>query len=601
MTLPIILVSAVIVLAILLFIFEFVRSDVVGVIMMTLLPLLGLITPKEAISGLSSNAVVIIVAVIIFGAGLQKTGAMNSLAGVLLRFAGRSETRIMLLISGTVAFISSFMQNIGAAALLMPSAKRICRQANIPAARILMPMGFSAIIGGCLTLIGSSPLILLNDVMQITSPAIEPFGLFAVTPIGLALISSFLLYIVLFGRFILPPGHQQQNANGPMSKKLQRTYHDIGNLFELHIPPSFAGPKTLMDLEIRAYYFTTVIAIAPKGGTKNFAPDIDTELRVGDTIAVEGPPELVEKLAAAYGWEIKDHLAVFAEDLSPSNAGIVEAIISPRSEMARNTLRSFSFRKKYGVNPLAVRRGNKTFVGGISDIILQSGDALLLQGRWEKFHFLKEQLDLVFTEEVQGEILNTGKMKYAIGCIMLSLALVLVCDVPLSIALLTGALCMILANVLTMEEAYESVDWMTVFLLGGMIPLGIAFEKTGAAKFFAEACMGALGPVSPLLLLALLAILTSFFALLVSNIVTAVLMIPLAMNMAVTCGADPRMAALVVAIACSNNFILPTHQVNSLVLQPGGYRTWDYFKAGSGITILFLLVMLTTISLFYGI
>ena len=601
MTLPITLVLAVIVLAILLFIFEFVRVDVVGIIMMVLLPLLGLITPQEAISGLSSNAVVIIVTIIIFGAGLEKTGAMNSLAGVLLKFVGRSETGIMLLISGTVAFISSFMQNIGAAGLFMPAAKRICRQANVPVARILMPMGFSAIIGGCITLIGSSSLILLNDVMKISCPEAEPFGLFAVTPIGLALIVSFLLYLVLFGRFILPAGQKANGANGPMSKTLQRTYHDIGNIFELYIPPSFAGPKTLSDLEIRAYYFTTVIGVAPKGGTKNFAPDIDTELRGGDIIAVEGPPELVKKLAAAYKWEIKDGLSVFAQDLSPANAGIVEAVISPRSEMARNTLRSFSFRKKYGVNPLAVRRGNKTFVGGISDIILQTGDTLLLQGRWDKFHFVKEQLDLVFTEEVHGAILKTDKLKYAIGCMLLSLVLILACKVQLTIALLTGALGLILTNVLTIDEAYESVDWMTVFLLGGIIPLGIAFEKTGAAGFIAETFIGFSGTLSPLLLLTVFAVITSIFTLIVSNIVTAVLMIPLAMHMAVICGADPRLAALVVAIACSNSFILPTHQVNSLVLQPGGYRTMDYFKAGSGMTILFLLVMLTAISLLYGI
>ena len=601
MTLPIILVLAVIIAAILLFIFEFVRADVAGIMMMVLLPLLGLITPQEAISGLSSNAVVIIVAVIIFGAGLEKTGAMNSLAGILLKFSGRSETRVMLLISATAAFISSFMQNIVAAALFMPAAKRICRQTNVSASRILMPMGFSAIIGGCITLIGSSPLILLNDVMKIILPAAEPFGLFAVTPIGLALIVAFLLYLVLFGRFILPAGHQAAGANGPMSATLQRTYHDIGNLFELYIPPSFAGPKTLMDLEIRAYYFTTVIGVAPKGGTKNFAPDIDTELRAGDTIAVEGPPELVKKLAAAYNWEIKGYLSVFAEDLSPANAGIVEAVISPRSEMARNTLRSFAFRKKYGVNPLAVRRGNKTFVGGISDIILQTGDTLLLQGRWDKFHFLKEQLDLVFTEEVHGQILKTDKLKYAIGCMLLSLVLILAFDVQLAIALLTGALCMILTNVLSIDEAYESVDWMTVFLLGGIIPLGIAFEKTGAARFIAETLIGVSGPVSPLLLLAAFAILTSFFTLVVSNIITAILMIPLAMHMAVICGADPRLAALVVAIACSNNFILPTHQVNALVLQPGGYRTMDYFKAGSGMTILFLLILLAAISLLSGI
>ncbi|MDP2106575.1 MAG: SLC13 family permease, partial [Desulfobulbaceae bacterium] len=173
--------------------------------------------------------------------------------------------------------------------------------------------------------------------------------------------------------------------------------------------------------------------------------------------------------------------------------------------------------------------------------------------------------------------------------------------IQLSIALLTGALGMILSKVLSIDEAYESVDWMTVFLLGGLIPLGIAFEKTGAAKVIAETIMGALGSVSPLVLLTVIAIITSFFTLVVSNVGATVLMVPLAMNMASSVGADPRIAALVVAVACSNTFILPTHQVNALVMRPGGYRTADYFKAGSGMSILYLVIMMASIYVFLGI
>lgn len=602
MSLPIILVMGVLVLAILLFVFEWVRVDVVGIMMMIILPILGLVTPKEAISGLSSNAVVSIIAVIIIGAGLDKTGAMNSLARVLLKFAGKSESRIMTLISGTVAFISSFMQNIGAAALFMPAAKRICRQTNIPVSRILMPMGFCAIIGGCITLIGSSPLILLNDVMKISDPNVEPFGLFAVTPIGLALIAAALVYFIVFGRFILPSGKGGEEGElGTMSKNLQRTYQDIGTLYEIAIPDSFDGPKTLDELEIRPLFFTSVVAITSQGGTTNFSPDYTDEIKPGDTIAVEGTPELVDKMVRSFGWEIKDDLNVFAESLSPNNAGIMEAIISPRSELVNQTLNSFSFRKKYGVNPLAIFRENKTFVGGISTLPLQVGDALLLHGPWEKFHFLKEKPDLVFTEDVQGEILRTDKIKFAVGSLILALIMILGFHVQLSIALLTGALSMILTKVLSIDEAYESVDWMTVFLLAGLIPLGIAFEKTGAANLIAETIMSAIGTVSPLVLLTVIGILTSFFTLVVSNVGATVLMVPLAMNMAGTAGADPRIAALVVAVACSNTFILPTHQVNALIMRPGGYRTIDYFKAGSGMTILYLVVMMASIVVFYGI
>jgi len=601
MTPEIMIVMAVLVAAILLFIFEWVRVDVVGIIMMVILPLLGLITPKEAISGLSSNAVVSIIAVIIIGAGLDKTGAMNSLARVLLKFAGKSESRIVTLIASTVAFISSFMQNIGAAALFMPAARRIGRQTGIPVSRILIPMGYCAIIGGCITLIGSSPLILLNDVMKISIPDVQPFGLFSVTPIGVVLTIAALVYFIFLGRVVLPSA-QGEETSGPMSVVLQNTYRDMGTLFELHVPEDYEGPKSLAELSIRPFYFTTVVAVAQnQGRQKIFAPKSETEIVGGDDIAVVGTREFVEKMAQDLGWTLQDGIEVFAEDLSPNNAGIIEAIITPRSELARKTMRDFDFRKRYQVNPLAIFRGNKVFVAGVSDIVLQPGDALLLQGRWERFHFLKNKPDLVFTEEVQGEIIKTEKLKFAVGWLLVALTLILVFKVQLSIALLSGALGMILTGVLTIDEAYTSVDWMTVFLLGGLIPLGIAFEKTGAASYIANTIMGAIGTVSPIVLLTVIGLLTSFFTLVVSNVGATVLMVPLSMNMAITAGADPRMAALVVGVACSNTFVLPTHQVNALIMRPGGYRTVDYFKAGSGMTVLYLIVMMAMIYFFYGI
>ncbi|MBT8764153.1 SLC13 family permease [Desulfohalobiaceae bacterium Ax17] len=598
MTFEMILVMGVLFVAILMFIFEWVRVDVVGIIMMVVLPLLGLVTPKEAISGLSSNAVVSIIAVIIIGAGLDKTGVMNSLARLILKFAGKSESRIIALISGTVAFISSFMQNIGAAALFLPAVRRIARQTNIPVPRILMPMGFCAIIGGCITLVGSSPLILLNDLMKVVGDY-QPFGLFSVTPLGLALTAAGILYFIFLGRYILPAKASEEKY-GPLSPVLAKTYGEIGDLYELHIPDSFKE-QSLKAIDLRPLYFCTVVAIA-KGTTRQrvFAPEPDEFLGPGDDIAVVGPRELVEKLAQDYGWKLKKELEVFAEDLSPNNAGIMEAIVTPRSQLVHHTLKEFKFRRRFGVNPMAIFRRDKIFISGISDIELLPGDALLLFGRWEKFHFLKEKPDFAFTEPVKGEIINTEKAKWALGCLVVSLVMILGFHVQLSIALLTGALGMVITKVLTIDEAYDSVDWMTVFLLGGLIPLGVAFQNTGAAKFIADSIMSALGSVSPLTLFIVIGLLTSFFTLVVSNVGCTVLMVPLSMNMAIKAGADPRIAALVVAVAASNTFVLPTHQVNALIMRPGGYRTIDYVKAGSGMTILYLVVMIAGLALFYG-
>ena len=250
------IVLAVLVFAILLFIFEWVRVDVVGIIMMVILPILGVVTPKEAISGLSSNAVVSIIAVIIIGAGLDKTGCMNVLARNILKIAGKSETRIVSLISATVAGISSFMQNIGAAALFMPAAIRIGRQTGIPVSRILMPMGFCAIIGGTITLVGASPTILLNDLIDQANTLgflpehVEPLGLFTQTPIGIALVSSAILYFIVLGRFILPKGGGE-SVTELVPSSIADTYRDIARIFELEVPVQF-GAKTLREIAPRS-------------------------------------------------------------------------------------------------------------------------------------------------------------------------------------------------------------------------------------------------------------------------------------------------------------------------------------------------------------
>ena len=599
MTPEIITVLAVLVFAILLFIFEWVRVDVVGIIMMVLLPLLGLVTPQQAISGLSSNAVVSIIAVIIIGAGLDKTGVMNSMARVILRFAGKSESRIMTLIAGTVAIISGFMQNIGAAALFLPAAKRIGNQTGVPVGRLLMPMGFCAIIGGCLTLVGSSPLIMLNDLMVVGGKRYEAFGMFSVTPIGLLLIAAALVYFILFGRFILP-SRSEDEKSGPMSSVLTGTYNNVGSIFELAIPEDWTNDAPLKSLDLRPVYFCTLVAISRNNDkTQIFAPTPEETIQPGDHIVVVGPQEFVEHMAEDMGWTLQEELTTFADELSPNNAGIMEGIVTPRSEFSGKSLSELRIRQRFQVSPLAIFRGDKIFVSGLNDIVIESGDALLLHGRWEMFHMLKGLPDLVFTETVKGELLRTDKAKIALMWLGVSLTMILGFHVQLSIALLTGALGMVLTKVLTIDEAYQSVDWMTVFLLGGLIPLGMAFENTGAAKFIADTIMSALGTPSTVVLLTVIGILTSFFTLVASNVGATVLLVPLSMNMALNAGVDPRVAALTVAVAASNTFVLPTHQVNALIMRPGGYRTIDYVRSGAGMTVLYMVVMIAALMFLY--
>jgi len=604
MTPEMILTMIVLAFVIFLFVFEWVRVDVVGIMMMVMLPLIGIVSPKEAFVGLSSNAVCSIIAVIIIGAGLDKTGVMNQVAGPIIKLAGRSEKRIITLISGTVGVISSMMQNIGAAALFLPAAQRIAKRMEVPVSRILMPMGFCAIIGGTLTLVGASPTILLNDLMVLGGEKLEPFGLFTQTPIGICLLSSAIIYFILLGKIILPGAEGE--ADKGVTASLMEQYRALGTtVFELHVPDDFKDPKTLQELGVRQNFLVTVVAIGDAvKKEKNLVPRSIDKILPGHDIAVVGKEKNVKRLAQEYGWQIKDGLEVFVEILSRTSAGMAETIVSPRSELIGKTMSEVNFKELYGVNPVALFKGNKIYYSGLTHIRMQMGDTLLLQGPWERFHILKNHPQpraLSFATPLEGEILRPKKAKLAVIWLAVALLQITVFKVQLSVALMSGALGMIITGVLSIDEAYRAVDWMTVFLLAGLIPLGIAFEKTGTAAFIAQGVLSLIGTPSPIVLLGVVGVMTSFFTLVVSNVGATVLLVPLCMNMAVMAGGAPRMAALVVGISASNTFVLPTHQVNALIMRPGGYRTVDYAKAGVGMTVIFLAVELAALYFFYGI
>lgn len=604
MTPDMIMTLIVLVFVIILFVFEWVRVDVVGIIMMVLLPLIGLVSAKQAFVGLSSNAVVSIIAVIIIGAGLDKTGVMNKVASPIIKLAGRSERRVMAFVSVTVGIISSMMQNIGAAALFLPATQRISKRMEIPISRILMPMGFCAIIGGTLTLVGASPTILLNDLMVLGGKKLESFGLFTQTPIGIALLCSAIIYFLVLGKFILPASKGEGDAGG-ISAILMRDYPGLEKAFELHVPDTFDGPKSLEELSIRQNFLVSVIAIGdPASGMKNLVPGRTDTISMGNNIVVMGREMNVRKLAEYMGWEVKESLEFFSDDLARTNAGLVETVVSPRSVLVGKTLEEVSFKEQYHVNPVAIYTGDRVYFAGLQHVRLKMGDAILLQGPWDRFHIIRNEPQpraLTFATPLEGEILRPEKARWAVFWLAIALTQIIFFKIQLSVALMSGALGMIITGVLSVDEAYHSVDWMTVFLLGGLIPLGIAFEQTGTAAFIAKKVLEIIGTVSPITLLAVIGIMTSFFTLVISNVGATVLLVPLCMNMAVMAGGDPRMAALVVGLSASNTFVLPTHQVNALIMRPGGYRTVDYAKAGAVMTVVFLTVMLTMMYFFYGV
>ncbi|KAA6186640.1 SLC13 family permease [Thiohalocapsa marina] len=616
-------VMGILVLTIFLFAFEVVGVDVAAVSIMVLLGLTSLFAPimgletglvpvAQLFDGFASNAVISIIAVMIIGAGLDKTGIMSQVAAFIMRIGGNTEARIIPLISSTVGGISSFMQNVGAAALFLPVVSRISARTRLPMSRLLMPMGFCAILGGTITMVGSSPLILLNDLILTSNKALpegmapmSTFALFDVTPIGLALLATGIIYFVLAGRFVLPSRESGKLEPTDPTQYYGETYgcSDF-NIREVRVPEDSALVGTSVD-DMERRWRVRVAAVDKGDGVRLGASGVDRSLGIesGTFLALLGAQDLFDTFVAETGVEVKPTAEVFAEALSANKAGIAEIVIPPSSGLIGKSARDVWMRKVYGLSVLAIRRGDETFTfehGGVRDMPFKPGDTLVVHTTWVDLARLEKDRDfVVVTTEYPHEELRPHKVPMALLFFAITLSMVLFTDLMLSVALLTGALGMILSGVLSIDEAYEAVSWKTVFLLASLIPLGLAVESTGTAAWIADQTLTALGDVPIWVIQAALATLATFFTLVMSNVGATVLLVPLAVNMAIGAGANPAVFALTVAIATSNSFLIPTHQVNALIMGPGGYRVADYMRAGGIMTVLFLVVSLTMLNLVF--
>lgn len=616
-------VGIILLLTIYLFAFEIVDVDIAALTIMVVLGLTtlfapimglekGLVPPEQLFDGFSSNAVISIIAVMIIGAGLDKTGIVGQVAKFILKVGGRTEKRIIPIVSGTVAFISSFMQNVGAAALFLPVVSRISARTGLPISRLLMPMGFCAILGGTVTMIGSSPLILLNDLILTSNNNLpeemkmESFGLFAVTPIGIALVLTGVIYFVVAGRFVLPVSQIEHSDSH--ATNVHKHFHDVYGIdyeiFELFVPKKSQLVGLNFD-DIEKQMSIRIVASRRHKDSTRMGPgahDRDTLIEAGMVLGVVAEPEDVEKLVIHFGLKQRTELRRLSEGLSETKSGIAEIVIPPGSELIGKSARDVWMRKTYGIAMVGLHRDGKTRHEGedIRSMSLEVGDALVIHTPWETLTRLeKDKNFLVVTTEYPHEELRPHKVGFAGLFFALALGLVLFTEVRLSIALLTGAIGMILTGVLNIDEAYEAVSWKTVFLLASLIPLGIAVEQSGTAKWIADQTLLVVGDMPLWVIQAAVAVLATFFTLVMSNVGATVLLVPLAVNIAIGAGGNPAVFALTVALATSNSFLIPTHQVNALIMGPAGYRVPDFIRAGSIMTVLFLIVMLSMMALVF--
>jgi di/tricarboxylate transporter len=595
MTPEIALVLSVLGFTIFLFATEVLRVDVIAILIMLALGWLGLVTPQQVFSGLASNAVVSIIAVMILGYGVDRSGLMNRATRPIMRFAGKSESRLVTTVSGVVGVISAFMQNVGAAALFLPAMLRIAKRTRLPASRLLMPMGFAAILGGTISMVGSSPLIILNDLMKAGGQ--EKFGLFSVTPLGLLLLAAGIVYFILFGKLVLP-SKTGEDTGEARQRELIDSWHLPVHIHELLVPSNSALiGKTREEARLWIEFQLHLIALAD-GDEILYAPWRHAHFAAGQVLALIGERSDVERFAEAWKLELRESVERFESLQNPSTAGFAELIVAPRSSLIGQSTRDISFRHSYQLEPLVLLSEGKTERGNFGNRPLHAGDAIVVHGRWSDLKNLAHNRDFVLVTPVEVEDIDESKGWIAGLCFAGAIGLAL-SGVQLSMALMSGALAMILLRVITIDDAYRSVDWRTVFLLAGLIPLGIAMEKTGAASYVATQMMVVLDGEHTLLILLAIATLTTLFSLFMSNVAATVLLVPLVIELAQLAGIDPRGAALLVGVSASNSFLLPTHQVNALLMGPGGYRNADYMRAGGGMTLLFLAIAVGYIYLFH--
>jgi di/tricarboxylate transporter len=406
--------------------------------------------------------------------------------------------------------------------------------------------------------------------------------------VGIVLLVAGVLYFVLVGKRLLPK-RKPVKRKGRTQRKLIDTLNLNSTVHLMCIPEtSKLVGKTREESKLWKRYHVNLLAIA-EGSAVDYAPWRMKKFESGQNLALFGEKDNLDRFYRDYQLDACYTSKQFNHIMKPESAGFAELIVLPGSSAAGKTLRQVALRKNYDVEPLLLLRGFEEMRSDFSDMTFEPGDIIIVYGLWESIEKFQGSEDFILSSTVEGK--TPAKFTgLKTGLIMAGVLAGVIAGFKLPVVLLSGVLAMLLLKVITMDEAYKAVDWRTVFLIAGLIPLGIAMEKTGAALLISNQMMTLLQGSHELVIMMAVAILTTLFSLFMSNVAATVLLVPLVINIARTAGMDPAAMALLVAVCTSNSFILPTHQVNAFLMAPGGYHTRDYIKTGGMMTAIFLFV-----------
>src|SRR5512136_254329 len=587
---PALITLLILVVAVILLLFNVTRPDLIALLVLISLGLTSVITPGDLFSGFSRSAVITVSALFIMTNALYRTGVTRWMGERLLQLGGTRPWRLTLTVMLAGAVLSYFMNTIAAGAVLLPAIIGITRTTDIRPSKLLIPLSYGTLLGGMATLLTTSSILVNTALRDANYPS---FQLLDFLPVGAAMAAAGLLFLTFVGRRWLPNRSpiDRYGWDARYQSGLSDLYSLQERLYEAQIEPTspLIG-HSIAASRIGAALGLSILAIE-RGRQTILAPKPDEVLRLRDVLIIVGRSERVEQL-------IELGVAIEAEsyredEFSSDYIGMAEVIIAPRSRVVGQTLKQINFRQKFGLTVIALWRNGRSYRTDVGELPLEFGDALLMHGPRDKMRLLQAEPDFIVLQPETAAAQRPAKAWLAAAIMLGTLIVMALGWLPIAEATFTGAVLLVVTKCLTMDEAYQAIEWRAVFLIAGMLPLGLALTTTGAAAWVGQVLIHTFGGWGPLVLLSVFYLAAMLLTQFVSGQAAAVIVAPIALSAATQINSNPYAFAMAAALACSTAFLTPiAHPVNLLVMGPGGYTPRDFFKVGLPLTIVVFVVML---------
>lgn len=599
-------------LTVVMFIIGKIRADIVALCALTALILLGILTPEEALAGFSSTVIIMMVGLFVVGGAILQTGLAKAVSQKIMKLAAGSDTRMFLLVVIVTSAIGAFVSNTGTVALMMPIVVSMAVQSGTQPARLLMPLAFASSMGGMLTLIGTPPNLVIQDAL--TAAGYEPLGFFSFFPVGvICIVTGIVVMLPLSKKFLYKKkGSGKHNSGrGKTLDDLVSEYNLSNALRRYRIKQHSAiAGKSVAELDLPGRYGLSILEIRNEssdrsGLIRNVTQSLASQesiLTAGDIIYLTGDTAKMSQFASENRMEELDNNSIDFYDI-----GISEIVLMPTARIIGMPLRKSGFRERYSINVLGIKRNNDYIMNDLPQVKLQSGDVLLVQGKWSNIAQLDDdETDWVVLgqpEKQASQVTLDYKAPVAAIIMLLMIAAMVFEFIPIApvTAVMAAALLMVITGCFrNVEAAYKTINWESIMLIAAMMPMSVALEKTGTSALISHSLVSSLGSMGPTVLLAGIYFTTSLLTMFISNTATAVLMAPIAMTSATEIGVSPYPFLFAVTLGASMCFASPfSTPPNALVMHAGEYTFSDYIKVGLPLQIIIGIVMVFALPLLF--